>query len=136
MAFARPDRSRSNGGSRVDDPLAEQTGVWTVLLVAWTDRAEAATAVDQQMSLVAAAMGPHKTRLKSWVHIDDILHPLEEVFLSGRADGSCVICLDHPALITLLPCGHTCVCPQCILLFGSACPVCRQHYTSMLHQRL
>ena len=36
----------------------------------------------------------------------------------------CVVCLDAPASMALLPCGHRCVCAGCAGTVR-ACPICR-----------
>lgn len=40
---------------------------------------------------------------------------------------TCVICMDESALLTVVPCGHNCVCCECSneLLYRYGCPICR-----------
>jgi hypothetical protein len=46
-------------------------------------------------------------------------------------DDSCVICLDQPKSVALIPCGHWCICEGCS---GDVrkCPICRKHNTGKL----
>jgi len=97
-----------------------------------------------QMSIIAAKLTVVQSKsgskrvlhhAKSWIHVDQKLHPCEEIFESAREDGVCVVCLDRPAAITLMPCGHTSVCGRCILHIDLLCPMCRQKCTSTLYQR-
>ena len=39
----------------------------------------------------------------------------------------CVVCLDAPNAVVLVPCGHKCLCETCAerILVGEPCPVCR-----------
>jgi len=39
----------------------------------------------------------------------------------------CVVCLDAPKAVVLVPCGHKCLCEACAerILVGEPCPVCR-----------
>lgn len=40
----------------------------------------------------------------------------------------CVICLDQPASMICIPCGHICVCESCkAQMTKKKCPVCNQH---------
>ena len=54
---------------------------------------------------------------------------------SGRAEGEeCVVCMVNPRTHVLIPCGHQCICKDCVVrlrkLKPRACPVCRQPFTS------
>jgi hypothetical protein len=37
----------------------------------------------------------------------------------------CVVCLDAPAQVTMLPCNHRCACPGCASRASDKCPMCR-----------
>jgi len=39
----------------------------------------------------------------------------------------CIICIDAPKAVALVPCGHKCVCEACAerIKVGDLCPVCR-----------
>ena len=54
---------------------------------------------------------------------------------SGRAEvEECVVCMVNPRTHVLIPCGHQCICKDCVVrlrkLKPRACPVCRQPFTS------
>ncbi|XP_054258596.1 mitochondrial E3 ubiquitin protein ligase 1-like [Macrosteles quadrilineatus] len=38
----------------------------------------------------------------------------------------CVVCLDNPREICLLPCGHVCLCEDCSDQIKEHCPMCQQ----------
>ena len=42
----------------------------------------------------------------------------------GSQSDSCVVCLDHPRGVVLIPCGHVCMCILCADNMDT-CPVCR-----------
>jgi len=45
----------------------------------------------------------------------------------------CVICLDKPKSIVLVPCGHVCICSSCSRLSNlTNCPICRDPVNTML----
>lgn len=47
---------------------------------------------------------------------------------ADRSGTRCVVCLDNPREALLQPCGHVCVCQDCIkriVLADNKCPVCR-----------
>jgi len=48
------------------------------------------------------------------------------------SDTPCVVCLDRPKQVVLVPCGHVCVCTDCAPQLNSRheCPICRQHFTA------
>ena len=45
-----------------------------------------------------------------------------------NARNECVVCLDAPKTIVLIPCGHKCLCEACAewIEVGDPCPVCRE----------
>ena len=43
---------------------------------------------------------------------------------------TCVICLDKPACITLIPCGHMAMCRECTIRESDTCPMCRTPVTA------
>ena len=121
-------------------------GVWDVVVVLRTDD-DGGGSKEVQMAVLAVKLAARPgassestaqeqvLRAKTWIYLDGALHQCEEIFESAREDGVCVVCLDQPAAITLMPCGHTSVCGQCIMRIGTSCPMCRQEYTSTLHRR-
>eukprot|EP00041_Stephanoeca_diplocostata_P030803 m.940948 g.940948 ORF g.940948 m.940948 type:complete len:426 (-) comp23831_c0_seq2:1574-2851(-) len=47
--------------------------------------------------------------------------------------GRCVICMEEPALVVLLPCAHMCICTHCLpQLTSSRCPLCRSGVEKVL----
>ena len=54
--------------------------------------------------------------------------------LLGRPEISdeklCVVCIDAEANQVLLPCGHVCVCANCVSSIQQQCPLCREPCTS------
>ncbi|KAG8212648.1 hypothetical protein J437_LFUL018871 [Ladona fulva] len=53
-----------------------------------------------------------------------IVDEIEEVHL-------CVVCRDNPKELILLPCGHVCICEDCLQPIKSKCPVCRAEVKSV-----
>lgn len=45
----------------------------------------------------------------------------------------CIVCWENPADHVLVPCGHICLCTECVKnkAHGSKCPHCRAAYTSV-----
>lgn len=43
----------------------------------------------------------------------------------------CVVCLERPSSLVLLPCGHVCLCQQCAVAIVQ-CPLCRTTVTAKL----
>lgn len=37
----------------------------------------------------------------------------------------CIVCMDAPMQVILIPCHHICVCQACSTHLNSKCPVCR-----------
>ncbi|OLQ07407.1 Baculoviral IAP repeat-containing protein 2 [Symbiodinium microadriaticum] len=51
-----------------------------------------------------------------------------------QVQNQCVVCLDAPANMAFVPCGHLAVCEACAgQLERPICPVCRQTSQSILH---
>jgi len=44
----------------------------------------------------------------------------------------CVICLDKPKSVVIVPCGHVCICSNCRHSNLQTCPVCRETVETML----
>lgn len=42
----------------------------------------------------------------------------------------CVVCVNNPKEVIVLPCGHVCLCEDCAVEIKSACPVCRGNIKS------
>lgn len=40
-------------------------------------------------------------------------------------DQRCVVCVQNPKEVIILPCGHVCLCEDCSLQITNNCPVCR-----------
>ncbi|XP_052190215.1 uncharacterized protein LOC127799950 [Diospyros lotus] len=57
-----------------------------------------------------------------------ITNSTAESFKDGDS-GTCVICLDKPNDTIVLPCGHMCMCSECVekwRLYNDTCPICRK----------
>ena len=55
------------------------------------------------------------------------------VGFEGRLDAQdkCVVCIERPRTVLLLPCKHLCLCKVCLGQLPDAnCPVCRQPFTN------
>lgn len=53
---------------------------------------------------------------------------VEKVFGDDDEDVACVICLDAPKTLVIVPCGHYCLCKECaetLKSCASGCPLCR-----------
>ncbi|XP_061711907.1 mitochondrial E3 ubiquitin protein ligase 1-like [Cydia pomonella] len=42
----------------------------------------------------------------------------------------CVVCIENPKQIILLPCGHVCLCEDCSDRITEQCPICRERIES------
>ena len=55
---------------------------------------------------------------------------------AGDDPAGCAICLDQPCRYVFVPCGHLCVCRDCMVELGFAggteCPICRTVATSVM----
>ena len=51
---------------------------------------------------------------------------------SEAAQAHCVICMDRPPSVVIIPCGHLCVCQPCSGRLQQQCPVCRGAATQMI----
>lgn len=51
---------------------------------------------------------------------------------SEAAQAHCVICMDRPPSVVIVPCGHLCVCQPCSGRLQQQCPVCRGAATEMI----
>jgi hypothetical protein len=64
---------------------------------------------------------------KQKLHYHGQSFDLHTVFKPEGAE--CVICISDPAEITLMPCGHCCMCTACSkemqVQSGRVCPICR-----------
>ncbi|EKX42359.1 hypothetical protein GUITHDRAFT_73992 [Guillardia theta CCMP2712] len=50
---------------------------------------------------------------------------------SGNNQGECVICLEAPSKFALMPCGHLCLCGNCVGTV-TRCPLCRKELQGFL----
>ena len=55
-----------------------------------------------------------------------LAQPKPDIELTGKFASECVICLDAPRHVLLLPCRHLATCERCIVALNDQCPVCRQ----------
>ncbi|KAF4651533.1 hypothetical protein FOL47_000325, partial [Perkinsus chesapeaki] len=59
---------------------------------------------------------------------------LSDLALDDDDDGTCKICMENPATIILLPCGHGGLCQGCakdLVLAGKTCYICREEFTML-----
>lgn len=45
--------------------------------------------------------------------------------IENNVEDSCIVCLDKPRDIVVIPCGHICICSSCVQLVNNKCPICR-----------
>jgi len=50
----------------------------------------------------------------------------------GDSIFSCVVCVDRPKNILLLPCNHLGVCSECVHTIDGVCPICKQKFQDKL----
>ena len=43
---------------------------------------------------------------------------------SQRSNAECIVCIERPVTIAILPCGHACMCRPCFQKLTD-CPMCR-----------
>jgi hypothetical protein len=51
--------------------------------------------------------------------------------LAEKEDDCCVICMDSPRQVAIIPCGHLCLCEACSVA-EAPCPICRRERTGTL----
>jgi hypothetical protein len=51
-------------------------------------------------------------------------------------DPTCIICMDQPKVLVLVPCGHYCCCSDCSGALKNKCPLCRGQFTAAIHRSL
>lgn len=52
---------------------------------------------------------------------------------STQDQARCVVCIDKPKSVALVPCGHVCMCDGCARRSEiSRCPICRHDITSTM----
>eukprot|EP00928_Gymnodinium_smaydae_P015418 TRINITY_DN156_c0_g1_i2.p1 TRINITY_DN156_c0_g1~~TRINITY_DN156_c0_g1_i2.p1 ORF type:complete len:289 (+),score=49.11 TRINITY_DN156_c0_g1_i2:639-1505(+) len=55
-----------------------------------------------------------------------LLWECEKTQIERTFVGECVVCLDNPPTVALVPCGHRCVCDACVAATSlQNCPICR-----------
>jgi len=57
---------------------------------------------------------------------EEIQVSLERIYDSGEPE--CVVCLEEPKTLVMVPCGHYCLCSNCKTKIFK-CPLCRQVIT-------
>ena len=58
-----------------------------------------------------------------------VQRPKETSAAQAMADNKCVVCLDKQVTHAYIPCGHLCVCRDCVANYDAAndsCPLCRE----------
>ena len=58
-------------------------------------------------------------------------HPKEKSVAKAMEDNKCVVCLDNQVTHAYIPCGHLCVCGDCVANYNTSsennhCPLCRE----------
>lgn len=60
---------------------------------------------------------------------------IQNVVVDNNDDKLCVICLDKPKVMALVPCGHKCLCEKCSEMYkkdkNKSCPECRSRITNI-----
>lgn len=53
---------------------------------------------------------------------------------NASSSGECVVCIRAPKTHAFVPCGHLCVCQQCVpmMMIKKRCPICRQKATQVI----
>ena len=51
-------------------------------------------------------------------------HKINKIY-EDEDDPICIICMDNPKNVVIVPCGHYNLCQQCLELSGRNCPTCR-----------
>ena len=46
----------------------------------------------------------------------------------------CVICMDQPSNVTLVPCGHRCICSGCFAHYKKKCAICRREIVMVVDE--
>ncbi|KYN50616.1 Baculoviral IAP repeat-containing protein 3, partial [Trachymyrmex cornetzi] len=68
--------------------------------------------------------------------IDIPFHPVistDLVTLYERNPSSCCICLSTDAIYVFVPCGHLCICNDCVgHLEDGKCPLCRETFSTYI----
>eukprot|EP01083_Nonionella_stella_P047775 127893_1 len=50
---------------------------------------------------------------------------MDMCFVNKERENECVICFDKSRTHVFVPCGHHCICEDCIPLFNETCPLCK-----------
>lgn len=58
------------------------------------------------------------------------LSRLESLFYADNTLSDCIICSSKPRTHAFAPCGHLCICKQCITPCNGCCPICRSRNTT------
>ena len=94
---------------------AQSLAIFTLLVVSFTGKLPGAL----QPVVAHRYLGTASTTLE-----------LQDVYDDGVLD--CVICYEHPRIITLLPCRHLSVCDDCFSRYMDSCPICREKVSGYL----
>lgn len=44
---------------------------------------------------------------------------------AAASSDDCVVCLERRKCVIVIPCGHVCLCDQCVDAVNGHCPICR-----------
>ena len=97
------------GGERLNQPMGCPNDVFSVMLSCWA---------------VIKDNRPTFSNLKQDLHdAFASVSAAETDTVGGKA--LCTWCLEQPATMAYVPCGHRCMCEEHAALAGSQCPICR-----------
>ena len=85
---------------------------------------------DLRVAAVGSVATVRASRMQLWPTVPTNNHaPSNDSVETGRVQSECVVCLVRRARMALVPCGHKCVCQDCVQILrdaGAGCPLCRR----------
>ena len=59
-----------------------------------------------------------------------LVRQLQELLEKERESNQCVVCMDRPRSMMMVPCKHFCVCETCSSKLRK-CPLCNRHFSKV-----
>lgn len=85
------------------------------------------TAPPEAVTLAQGPAGKYFYRVKKGqILCKEATYEVKGLFSGDGED--CVICMDNPYDVVIVPCGHYCICEECsvrLVAVGMDCPICR-----------